>query len=168
MASIRSRTNEDLPTCVEIIKAVYHDSGYPVGGVDQALEELQADDRAWVAEDNGEIIGHVAMNKARETYVNVALWLEKHPQTTTTNIALLARLFVHPEARRRGAATMLIRAVEEAARGEEKRLLILALVKDQDAIRLYRRLGWQYYGTGVFRWSEGKEMDAECFVSPLS
>ncbi|KAI0554597.1 acyl-CoA N-acyltransferase [Xylaria curta] len=168
MATIRPRRDEDLPTCVEIIKAVYRDSGYPVGGVDHALEELQTDDQAWVAEDNGEIIGHVAMNKARETYVNVALWLEKTPKTIITGIALLARLFVHPEARRRGAATMLVRAVEEAARGEEKRLLILALVKDQDAIRLYRRLGWQYYGTTVFRWGEGKEMDAECFASPLS
>ncbi|KAI0439321.1 acyl-CoA N-acyltransferase [Xylaria telfairii] len=164
MARVRPRQDQDLPACVEIIKAVYHDSGYPVGGVDQALEELQTDDRAWVAEDDA-IIGHVAMNKARTSYVNVALWLEKHPEA---NIALLSRLFVHPEARRRGAATMLVRAVEEAARREGRRLLILALVKDQDAIRLYRRLGWEHYGTTVFRWGEGNEMGAECFASPLS
>ncbi|KAH8161220.1 hypothetical protein CIB48_g7029 [Xylaria polymorpha] len=160
MARARPRQDQDLPACVEIIKVVY-----PVGGVGQALEELQTDDQAWVAEDDGAIIGHVAMNKASASYVNVALWLEKHPEA---NIAVLARLFVHPEARRRGAATMLVHAVEEAARREGRRLLILALVKDQDAIRLYRRLGWEHYGTTVFRWGEGNEMDAECFANPLS
>ncbi|KAI0455847.1 acyl-CoA N-acyltransferase [Xylaria acuta] len=165
MASIRRRGDGDLPACVKIIKAVYRDSGYPVGGVDKALEELRTDDQAWVAEDNGTIVGHVAMNEARESHANVALWLEKHPQAT--DIALLARLFVHPEARRRGAASMLVRAVEEAARSEGRRLLILALDKDQDAIRLYRRLGWEHYGATVFRWGEGNEMDAECFVSPF-
>ncbi|KAI8950014.1 acyl-CoA N-acyltransferase [Xylaria longipes] len=166
MASIRPRRDGDLPACIEIIKAVHRDSGYPVGGVDQALKELQTDDQAWVAEDHRAIIGHVAMNKACETFVNVAMWLEKHPQAT--DIALLARLFVHPEARRRGAATLLVRAVEEVARSEGRRLLILALGKDQNAIRLYRRLRWDHYGTTVYRWGEGNEMDAECFVSPLS
>ncbi|KAI1751319.1 acyl-CoA N-acyltransferase [Xylaria castorea] len=109
MAGIRSRKDGDLPTCIEIIKAVYYDSGYPVSDVDRALEELQTDGRAW--------------------------WYN--------SICVLCV-------------------------PSRRRLLILALVKDQDAIRLYRRLGWQHYGTTVFRWGESKEMDAECFVSPLS
>ncbi|KAI0802721.1 acyl-CoA N-acyltransferase [Xylaria sp. FL0064] len=163
MASIRLRRDEDLAACVEIMRAVYLDSGYPVGGVENALKTLRTDDQAWVAEDNGVIIGHVAMNEAPKTYVNVALWLERYPQA---DVAILGRLFVHPERRGRGAATKLIRTVEEEARSKGKRLLILALVKDQDAIRLYRHLGWEYYATTVFRWGEGEEMDAECFVSP--
>ncbi|KAI0420694.1 acyl-CoA N-acyltransferase [Xylaria grammica] len=139
MASIRARKDDDLPACVEILKAVYRSSGYPVGGVDHALDELRTDDQAWVAEDDaGAVVGHVAMNRAREDYAN------------------------------RGAATGLVRAVEAEARGQGRRLLILALVKDQDAIRLYRRLGWEYYGTVAFCWGEGNEMDAECFVSPLA
>ncbi|GAW13035.1 hypothetical protein ANO14919_024130 [Xylariales sp. No.14919] len=165
MASIRARKDDDLPACVEILKAVYRSSGYPVGGVDHALDELRTDDQAWVAEDDaGAVVGHVAMNRAREDYANVALWLARHP---AADVAVLARLFVHPGSRKRGAATGLVRAVEAEARGQGRRLLILALVKDQDAIRLYRRLGWEYYGTAVFRWGEGNEMDAECFVSPL-
>ncbi|KAI1421121.1 acyl-CoA N-acyltransferase [Xylaria sp. FL1777] len=164
MAVIRLRKDEDLAACVEIMTAVYHTSGYPVGGVENALEELRTDDQAWVAEDNGVIIGHVAMNKARETYVNVALWLERYPQA---DVMVLGRLFVHPERRGRGAATKLIRTVEEEARSKGKRLLILALVKDQDAIRLYRHLGWEHYATTVFRWGKGNEIDAECFASPL-
>ncbi|KAI3333622.1 hypothetical protein F4824DRAFT_471454 [Ustulina deusta] len=93
MASIRLRRDEDLAACVEITKAVYHHSGYPVGGVENALDELRTDDQAWVAEDSGAIVGHVAMNNAPETYVNVALWLERDPQA---NVAVLARLFRAP------------------------------------------------------------------------
>ncbi|KAI3326075.1 acyl-CoA N-acyltransferase [Xylariaceae sp. AK1471] len=166
MASIRPRRDSDIPACVEILKAVYATNGFPVGGVDDALNELQTDDQAWVATDNngGAIIGHVALNKARESYVNVTLWRERHPEA---DVAVLARLFVHPEARKRGAATKLIRVVEEEARSKGLRLLILALVKDQDAIRLYRSLGWENFGTTVYRWGEGNEMAGECFVSPL-
>ncbi|KAF2965564.1 hypothetical protein GQX73_g8020 [Xylaria multiplex] len=165
MASIRRRNDEDIPACVEIMKVVYQSSGYPVGGVDNALNELRTDDCAWVAEDNGVIIGHVAMNRAREDYVNVPLWLEKHPGA---DVAVLARLFVDVKSRGRGAATKLIRTVEEEARNKGQRLLILALVKDQNAIRLYRSLGWEHYATTVFRYGEGKEIGAECFVSPLA
>ncbi|KAK5628774.1 hypothetical protein RRF57_004489 [Xylaria bambusicola] len=165
MASIRLRRDEDLPACVEIMKAVYRDSGYPVEGVANALEALQGDDQAWVAVDEGVVIGHVAMNRGVETYVNVARWLETHPRA---EVAVLGRLFVHPERRGRGAATKLIRTVEEEARKRGPRLLILALVKDQAAIRLYRHLGWEHYATTVFRWGEGNQMDAECFASPLS
>jgi GNAT superfamily N-acetyltransferase len=167
MASIRPRRDSDLPACVEILKAVYATSGYPVGGVDNALDELRTDDQAWVAEDasDGSVIGHVALNEARESSVNVALWRERHPDAKA-DVAVLGRLFVHPDARRRGAATKLVRAVEEEARRRGLRLLILALVKDQDAIRLYRSLGWEDYGTTVFRWGEGNEMAAECLASP--
>ncbi|KAI0973881.1 acyl-CoA N-acyltransferase [Xylaria arbuscula] len=164
MASIRPRRDEDLAACVEILKAVYLKSGYPVAGVDDALEVLRTDNQAWVAKDNGIIIGHVAMNIPPKTYVNVALWLERYPQA---DVAVLSHLFVDPEKRGRGAATKLVRTVEEEARRKGQRLLILALVKDQDAIRLYRHLGWEQFATTVFRWGEGKEMDAVCLSSPL-
>ncbi|KAI0407583.1 acyl-CoA N-acyltransferase [Xylaria palmicola] len=164
MASVRPRRDGDLLACVDIMRAVYRDSGYPVGGVDNALEGLRKDDRAWVAEEaDGSVVGHVAMNGAIETCPNVARWLDEHPRD---NAAMLARLFVRPGSRKRGVATRLVRAVEDEARGQGRRLLILALVKDQDAIRLYQRLGWEHYTTTTFRWGEGNEMDAECFASP--
>ncbi|KAI1306182.1 acyl-CoA N-acyltransferase [Xylaria venustula] len=123
MASIRPRRDEDLAACVEILKVVYLKSGYPVGGVDDALEVLRADNQAWVAEDNGIVIGHVAMNLPPKTSVNVALWLERYPHDA--DVAVLSRLFVDPEKRGRGAATKLVRTVEEEARRKGKRLLIL-------------------------------------------
>lgn len=182
MASIRPRRASDLQACVEVMKAVYADSGYPVEGVENAVEALQTDEMAWVAEDSdsgsgsdGAVIGHVAMKRASETDSYVALWRERHLAVHSksinsggdANIAVLGRLFIHPRARRRGLGTRLVRVVEDEARRRGCRLLILALVKDQDAIRLYRRLGWEYYGSTVYCWGEGSAMEAECFASPL-
>jgi GNAT superfamily N-acetyltransferase len=149
------------------MKAVYATSGYPVDGVENALSALQTDDQAWVAvaeEEEGAVIGHVALNKASESNVCAAMWWERHPDT---DIAVLGRLFVQPGSRRRGAASKLVRTVEEEAHSKGQRLVMFALVKDQDAIRLYRHLGWESFGSTVYHWGQGNEMAAECFVSPL-
>ena len=75
---------------------------------------------------------------------------------------------MHPSARGAGVATQLIEAAtaEASRRACITRLVMFALVKDRDAIRLHRKLGWVHYGTAVYRWGEDQQMDAECFASP--
>jgi GNAT superfamily N-acetyltransferase len=58
----------------------------------------------------------------------------------------IAKLLVHPRARRRGLAARLLEAADEAARGAGKSLLVLDTVTGGDAERLYPRLGWQRCG----------------------
>ena len=58
----------------------------------------------------------------------------------------IAKLLVHPRARRRGIAARLMEAAHEAARGAGKSLLVLDTVTGGDAERLYPRLGWQRCG----------------------
>jgi GNAT superfamily N-acetyltransferase len=58
----------------------------------------------------------------------------------------IAKLLVHPRARRRGFAARLMDAADEAARGAGKSLLVLDTVTGGDAERLYPRLGWQRCG----------------------
>jgi len=179
---IRPRTAEDLPACVEVMRAVYATSGYPVQGTENALEDLQTTTAAWVAVVDGVVVGHVAMSEARDDYASVVVWRQRkqqqqqeqqqHPNEDNKGdddkLAILGWLYVHPDARKRGLATKLINAVqEEARRRGGLRLVMFALVKDQGAIRLYRSLGWVHYGNTVFRWGEGNEMAAECFASPL-
>lgn len=124
------------------------------------------------------IVGHAALSKASERDVAAALWRRLHPsrgggekdrEEEEEDIMVLGRLFVRPDARGGGVAVRLIETAVAEARGRGARLVLLALVKDQPAIRLYRRLGWSHFGTTVYRWREGgeeREMDGECFVSP--
>ena len=115
-------------------------------------------------------VGHVALSRASEHDAAAALW-RLHPEARLApngGILVLGRLFVHPSARGAGVATQLIEAAAAEASGRAgiTRLVMFALVKDRDAIRLYRKLGWVHYGTAVYRWGDGQQMSAECFASP--
>ena len=58
----------------------------------------------------------------------------------------VAKMLVHRRARRRGIAQQLMAALDDAARAEEKTVLVLDTVTGGDAERLYQRAGWQRVG----------------------
>jgi GNAT superfamily N-acetyltransferase len=58
----------------------------------------------------------------------------------------IAKLLVHPRARRQGIAEALMAAADRAARDAGKTLLVLDTVTGGDAERLYTRLGWERCG----------------------
>jgi len=57
----------------------------------------------------------------------------------------VAKLLVHPSARRLGLGRLLMQAVEEAARGQGRSVLVLD-TSNAAAERLYEGLGWQRVG----------------------
>jgi GNAT superfamily N-acetyltransferase len=58
----------------------------------------------------------------------------------------VAKMLVHPEARRRGIAARMLRFAEGQARAAGKTLLVLDTVTGGDAERLYEREGWARVG----------------------
>lgn len=58
----------------------------------------------------------------------------------------VAKMLVHSRARRRGAAQLLMEAVETTARDEGRTLLVLDTVTGSTADRLYTRAGWRRVG----------------------
>lgn len=58
----------------------------------------------------------------------------------------VAKMLVHPRARRRGVGAALLQAAESEARAAGKSLLVLDTVTGSDADRLYTRLGWRRVG----------------------
>lgn len=58
----------------------------------------------------------------------------------------LAKMLVHPAARRRGVGAQLLRFAENAARSAGKTLLVLDTATGGDAERLYERSGWVKVG----------------------
>ncbi|MBX3603618.1 MAG: GNAT family N-acetyltransferase [Piscinibacter sp.] len=58
----------------------------------------------------------------------------------------VAKMLVHRRARRRGIAGRLLAALDETARAEGRRVLVLDTVTGGDAERLYARAGWQRVG----------------------
>jgi ribosomal protein S18 acetylase RimI-like enzyme len=79
--------------------------------------------------------------------------------------AEIAKLLVHPSARRRGIAQLLMAAAESEARAEGRTLLVLDAVSGGDAARLYDSLGWTTVGVipGYALYPDGRPCDTTLF-----
>ncbi|MCA9320854.1 MAG: GNAT family N-acetyltransferase [Planctomycetes bacterium] len=94
-----------------------------------------ADPRAiiLVARDGGVIVGSVQLHPS---------WAPNQPFR-----AEISKLLVHPDFRRRGWATRLMRTIDGEARAAGFRLLTLDAKRDAPAHHLYAQLGWTLVGT---------------------
>ena len=119
---------------------------------------------AWVAELAGEVIGHICLTEPTDTDAAAVMFRET-VEGAAVDIAVLGRLFVHPEARRHRAGELLTRAAMDHAASAGLRLVLDAMEKDQAAIRLYERLGWRRIGTTDHDSGHGL-VPAYCYVSP--
>ncbi|MGY4918033.1 N-acetyltransferase family protein [Streptomyces sp. 900116325] len=165
-AVIRPRETSDLPKAAIVLSAVHESDGYPVEGVEDPQAWLSPDGllAAWVAELDGKVVGHVAINSPQPGEEVARLWKEKNG-VDNSQIAVLARLFVASEARKGSVGKRLMDAAEAYARTSKLRLVLEVLTKDAAAIRLYERLGWQRIGEAIHTFG-GKHVDAVCFVAP--
>ncbi|MFI6864423.1 GNAT family N-acetyltransferase [Streptomyces sp. NPDC050421] len=87
----------------------------------------------------------------------VRLWSEKSG-ATSSQVAVLARLFVASGARKGSAGKHLMDAAVSYARATKLRLVLEVLVKDAAVIRLYERLGWHRFGETVHTIASGELM----------
>jgi GNAT superfamily N-acetyltransferase len=81
----------------------------------------------------------------------------------------VAKMLVHPEARRRGIGGKLIHSAEDAARAAGKTLLVLDTATGSDAERLYERLGWIRPGIipDYALWPDGRFCSTTIFYKGL-
>ena len=143
----------DLNMLAEVLQAVVHGgasvSFFTPFSINEArafwrekvLPGVQAGTRrVVVARDGGRIVG------------TVQLQLEMPPNQR--HRAEVAKLLVHPDARRRGIAKSLMTALEEIAISEGRTLLTLDTVTGSGAESLYRELGYITVGI-VPRYARG-------------
>jgi GNAT superfamily N-acetyltransferase len=156
--TVRPRTDQDLEACVELARVVQELDGYPpyfppdVRGFLGAFLTPPGDVlQAWVAEDFGQIVGHVALHR-RSTDPVLALASETLGQPTE-KLGVVARLFVSPTARHRGVGLFPILDV---------------VTQFHDAIRLYERRGWIRAGQVTVRFEEeGFSLDEVVYLGPV-
>jgi ribosomal protein S18 acetylase RimI-like enzyme len=164
--NIRPRRGGDIPEAAKALVKVHETDGYPVEGVDEPEAWLTPPDllETWVAELDGRVVGHVALSHPNGEDA-VALWLDQSG-AAESEVAVLARLFVAPEARRMALGRRLTQAAMQYADEEGLRLVLDVMTKDTSAMRLYENLGWQRIGTSKHTYGEGQQTDAICYVSP--
>ena len=91
------------------------------------------------------------------------------PKVTHLHRAEVIKLLVSPSSRRLGIARMLMSHVEEFARGTGRKMLTLDTATESPALEMYRRLGWEEWGTckDYASWPDGSRCDATFFRKDL-
>ena len=120
--------------------------------------------RAWVADDDGEVLGHVALH--RRSSQEVMALAEVATGLSAQNLVVVARLLVAPSGRRRGiGAALLDTATQEASQLERR--AVLDVVEDHHAaIALYDRSGWFRVGRVEWNLPDGRPLREFVYVSP--
>jgi predicted N-acetyltransferase YhbS len=140
---IRPKTAADEAACIELMRAVHLTDGYPrYWPADPGrFVTPPAQSSAWVAEEAGTIVGHVALHDAGQDPTLPAA--RAATNRTPDELAVLARLLVDPRRRRAGLGRRLIaHATDSAARAGRR--CVLDVVKESiGAIRTYEALGWR-------------------------
>jgi GNAT superfamily N-acetyltransferase len=147
---VRPRSETDLAACEAIAREVHRRDGYPPYLPESDFRRFLAGEDhlgAWVAEDAGAVVGHVALHRRSSGAV-----MSRASETLGTDgesIAVVARLLVHPDRRRQGVGRLLLgEATAEATRLGLQPILDVA-TKFAGAIALYESLGWARLGTVV-------------------
>jgi GNAT superfamily N-acetyltransferase len=165
---VRIRTQIDLPSCVRIAEQVHRLDGYPKYLPTDLEQFLASPDAlsAWVVEERGEVVGHVALHR-RSSDAVLALASEVLHQPTH-RLGVVARLLVAPAARRRGIGRLLL----ETAAGESQRRglwpILDVVTEHLDAIRLYEQVGWIRAGQVTARFGDGNDLEEIVFLGPSS
>ncbi|MEU5363936.1 GNAT family N-acetyltransferase [Streptomyces sp. NPDC005925] len=163
---IRCRTDGDVENCVRVLAEVHRRDGYPVNWPDRPAAWLSQDSglKAWVAELDGRVVGHVSLSRAGEGDLAPGLWSGRNG-TRETLTAVVSRLFVAPWARGHGIGALLIgRAVAEA-RGRGLHPVLDVVASDTAAAALYERLGWERLATLEQRWSPSRLVTVHCYAA---
>jgi GNAT superfamily N-acetyltransferase len=163
---VRPRADVDLDHCVDMAEAVHQLDGYPAYLPTDLRHFLVSPDAyvAWVAEHEGEIVGHVALHR-RTTAPAVAL-ASKVLEQPVDRLGIVARLFVAPTARRLGVGQALLEVAwrEAVSRGLWPVLDVATGLPG--AIRLYETCGWTRAGAVTVGLPDGSSLDELVFLGP--
>ncbi|MFI9171664.1 GNAT family N-acetyltransferase [Streptomyces lincolnensis] len=165
-AIVRPFESDDLPGAATALIKVHETDGYPVEGVEDPETWISSDDvlRAWVAEMDGEIVGHVAVMRPQGEAA-VSLWIEQSGDDEG-HVAVLGRLFVVQAARKHATGRRLTEAAMSYGREHDLRLVLDVMAKDAAAMRLYERLGWRKIGETTHHFGNDESIPAVCYVAP--
>jgi GNAT superfamily N-acetyltransferase len=143
---IRARAERDLDGCAALAAAVKRRDGYPphlptdlrqfVAGIDVV--------EAWVAEVDGEVVGHVGLH--RTTSEEVIEMACRELGVEPAALGVVARLFVAPARRGEGVGGQLLAAAASAATVRGLRPILDVGTMFTPAIALYEKHGWTRIG----------------------
>ena len=150
---IRARRQDEIAMCVALLADVHVVDGYPTRWPTDPHDWLTPKNllAAWVAEDKGALLGHVALCAATGDAA-APVW-SAASGLPADQIAAVARLFVAPSARGRRLGAALLAAACAEAYSRRLRPALDVVDHDSAAMALYERAGWQRIASAPAPWT---------------
>jgi GNAT superfamily N-acetyltransferase len=151
---IRARRDADLNACADLVREVHSRDRYPRFLPADIARFLNPPDQfgCWIADLNGEVAGHVALvARGLPATMEIAASALGRP---ADELAVVARLFVSPRARGRGAGRLLLNAATAEARSRGLHPVLDVDIELPAAIALYESAGWTRAGQLTVRWPD--------------
>jgi len=164
--SVRTRTEADLNACVQLAVVVHRVDGYPpyLPGDLRSFVASPGVIEAWVAERNGEIVGHVALHgRSSDAVMALAAGVTGRPPD---RIGVVARLFVAPAAREDGVGGLLLGTAASAAVELGLWPILDVAAQFDAAISLYEKCGWRCAGRVTVHFGDATSLDEVVYVAP--
>jgi GNAT superfamily N-acetyltransferase len=131
-----------MDACVRLAEVVHERDGYPAYLATDLRTFLSAPDAlaAWVAEAEGQIIGHVALHRRT---IPAAMSIAADALTCPADqLGVVARLLVCPDVRRRGVGRALLEVATQEARTLGRWPVLDVSDQFEPAVALYEHSGW--------------------------
>jgi len=162
----RPRDPSDLAAAAAALVAVHQADGYPVEGVDNPYAWLSPSGMlaAWVGVLDGAVVGHALVTTPKPGDAAVDAWTAQGGDVSRTVVG--GRLFVSPEGRGHDLGTRLAQTITDWAADQGYDLVGDVMAKDQAALHIYRRIGWQQIGTTMHDTGQGTKVPALLFAHP--
>jgi GNAT superfamily N-acetyltransferase len=163
---LRERTEADLDACVQLADATHEIDRYPMRRPDDLRQFVVTPDAlaAWVAVEEGEIIGHVAL-RPRSSDAVIALATEALC-LPADRLGVVSRLLVSPRHRRHGVGRSLLEVASREAHERGLWPILDVLTYRQEAISLYDKCGWLRAGQVMSRFGDGREVEELVYLGP--
>jgi ribosomal protein S18 acetylase RimI-like enzyme len=149
MSRIRPRSSSDLNELVDVAARVHAVDGYPAYLPGRDFYRFLTDPgplAAWVAEDDGRIVGHIAVNSHSHRAVMEVVRRAGIPG----RVGVVARLLVDPGVRRQGVGAALLEQAREHIVCLGRIPVLDVVASATPAVSLYQDAGWRKIGEALF------------------
>jgi GNAT superfamily N-acetyltransferase len=163
---IRRRLEADIDQCVLLAEEVHAKDGYPMYRPDDMRAFIGTPDAlaAWVAEDDGEIVGHVALHpRSSPAVIEMA---SEAVGLRPEDLGVIARLVVSTRYRRRGIGRSLLEVAASEAHARGLWPVLDAVSAHESAIHLYDDCGWVRAGKVTVSWGEHPAVEELVYIGP--
>jgi GNAT superfamily N-acetyltransferase len=163
---IRPKADSDEPACLALLLEVHRSDGYPRYLPHDAPRFITPlyESAAWVAEEDGKIVGHVGLHYAAVDPTLMAA--QRATGLGPDQLAVVARLLVAPLARRAGLGRALLETAASHVRSKAQRA-VLDVAQDADApIALYEATGWTRLEALTLDFEDGTSLDLWVYLGP--